>query len=343
MRTALLVRRCRAAGRRTRRRRAAPRCRRRRRRSSSRAPTSTRSSVTVVVPEGVVDVLEPVEVEDHDGGARATGRPATSRERGGQFLLQSGRFGSPVSASCRASCRSRPMSSPLLQRDPGVVGHRLEQQDVVVARRCGRRPSRSATTRMPTMLGATAQRDGDRVAQAHGRRASARARRRPGCSAGDRAASRRPRRRAESSHVGRRSRAVPDVRREPPGRAEPITSTTSRRRRRGRPTVGPLAACSRSLACAAGRCRWTSSTSGALRHRPAEPVEPLEVQVPLGQGRVARGRPAGPGCRRPAGAIRRRSTPQGVRTAIRPSVTPIAGTASEPASVSRARMLTPPS
>ena len=82
------------------------------------------------MPERVVDVLEAVQVEHHDGGA---GLPPFGHRLGrlGQGPLELHPVGQPGQGVVHRVVPELVDQAPVLQRDPGVVGDGLQQQHVV--------------------------------------------------------------------------------------------------------------------------------------------------------------------------------------------------------------------
>ncbi len=83
------------------------------------------------MPQGVVDLLEVVEVQDQNSRARRAAR-ADVVERAAQAPLELGPVRQPSQGVVQRLVAQLADQLAVAQGDTGVVGHRLEEQDVVV-------------------------------------------------------------------------------------------------------------------------------------------------------------------------------------------------------------------
>ena len=97
----------------------------------SRADSSDEEEVALLVAEGVVDLLEVVEVQDHDrGAARASGLDVV--QGGAEAALQVRPVRQPGERVVQGLVPQLADQLAVAQRDAGVVGDGLQQDDVVL-------------------------------------------------------------------------------------------------------------------------------------------------------------------------------------------------------------------
>jgi hypothetical protein len=230
--------------------------------------------VAVLVPEGVVDRLELVEVEDHHrrAGHRAGGDVVEHRT---EPALQAGAVGQPGERVVQRLVPQLVDQLAVAQRDAGVVGDGLEQQDVVLFER--------AHVAEPVGHGEDAD-DAGAAAQRHGHRLAHAVVVQPAAGAGIPGAARHEQRRAALGHllehppVGGARRLLGALHPVVDAQAHPSEQPAVRGHEGDR---GPLRAQQRlGLGQHGGHDRIDLRGTA---HCLAEPEQPLEVEVLVGE------------------------------------------------------------